>query len=113
MELITGSDYILLPKFLVSKRSILNPKNIDYRSFGYAIIFAQYPKDWREYSSQPSMDIHFEQLGLNKIKYPCVVKRSTCMRKTTTFELMFLLLTMQLGLNAILIKYLKSSNLKK
>ena len=73
MELITGSDYRLLPKFLVSKRAILNPKNIDHRSSGYAIMFAQYPKNWREYSSQPSMDIHFEQLGLNKIKYPVLL----------------------------------------
>ena len=69
MELITGSDYRLLLKFLVSKRAILNPKNIDHRSFGYAIMFAQNRKDLREYSSKPSMDIHFEQLGLNKIKY--------------------------------------------
>ena len=37
MELMTESDYRLLPKFLVSKRAILNPKNIDHRSFGYAI----------------------------------------------------------------------------
>ena len=73
MELITGSDYRLLPKFLVSKREILNPKNIDHRSFGYAIMFAQNPKDWREYSSKPSMDINFEQLGLNKIKYPVLL----------------------------------------
>ena len=41
----TESDYRLLPKFLVIKRAILNPKNIDYCSFGYAIIFAQNLKD--------------------------------------------------------------------
>ena len=75
MELITGSDYRLLPKVLVSKRAILNPTNIDHRSCGYAIMFAQNPKDWKEYSSKPSMDIHFEQLGLNKIKYPVLLNK--------------------------------------
>ena len=53
MELQTESDYRLLLKFLVSKQAILNPKNIDHRSFGYAIMFALNPKDWREYSSKP------------------------------------------------------------
>ena len=73
MELNTESDYRLLPKFLVSKGAILNPKNIDHRSFGYAIMFALNPKDWREYSSKPENDIHFAQLGLNKIKYPVLL----------------------------------------
>ena len=45
MKLNTESDYRLLPKFLVSKRAILNPKNIDHRSFGYAIMFALHSKD--------------------------------------------------------------------
>ena len=53
MELQTESDYRLLPKFVVSKQTILNPKNINHRSFGYAIMFALNPKDWREYSSKP------------------------------------------------------------
>ena len=45
MEFKTESDYRLLPKFLVSERAILNPKNIDRRSFDYAIMFALNPKD--------------------------------------------------------------------
>ena len=73
MELMTESDYRLLLKFLVSKRAILNPKNNDHVSFGYAIMFAQNPKVWREYSSKPKMNIYFEQLGLNKIKYPVLL----------------------------------------
>ena len=36
MKLITGSDYRYFPKFLISKRATLNPKNIDHRSFGFA-----------------------------------------------------------------------------
>ena len=36
-------------------------------------MFTQNPKDWREYSSKPEMDIYFEQLGLNKIKYPVLL----------------------------------------
>ena len=51
----TESDFRLLPKFLVSKRAILNPKNCDQRSFGYAIMFALYPKDWKYYASNPKM----------------------------------------------------------
>ena len=73
MELITSSDYRLLLKFIVSRRAILNPKNINHRSFSYSIMFVSNPKDWREYFSKSSMDIHFEQLGLNKIKYPVLL----------------------------------------
>lgn len=67
------SDFRLLPIFLASKRAILNPKNCDLRSFGYAIMFALYPNDWQFYASNPRNDINFEQLGLNKIKYPVLV----------------------------------------
>ena len=73
MEFKTESDYRLLPKILVSKQAILNPKNINHRSFGYAIMFDLNPKDWRIYSAKPAKDIHFDKLGLNKIKYPVLL----------------------------------------
>jgi hypothetical protein len=69
----TESDFRLLPKFLISKRAILNPKNMDHRSFGYAIMFSLHPNDWKYYASSPQKDSHFEQLGLNNIKYPVLI----------------------------------------
>ena len=114
MKLNTESDYRLLPKFLVSKRAILNHKNIDHRSFGYAIMFALNPKDWREDSSKTEKDIHFKQLGLNKIKYPVLFEEiPACEEQLLAFEIMFSPLTMHLVVNVILITYVKSSNQKK
>ena len=75
MELITSSDYRLLLKFIVSKRAILNPKNINHRSFNYFIMFAKNSKNCREYLSKPFINIHIEQLGLNKIKYPVLLNK--------------------------------------
>ena len=70
MSLTSVSDFRLLPTFLVSKRAILNPKNIDHRSFGYAIMFSFHPNDWRFYKSKPELDGNFEKHELHKIKYP-------------------------------------------
>ena len=73
MALNSESDYRLLPKYLLSKRAILNPKNNDHRSFGYAIMFALYPNDWKLYFSKPEQDKHFTHIGLDKIKYPVLI----------------------------------------
>lgn len=67
------SDYRLLPKFINSKRAVLNPKNNDHRSFGYAIMFALYPKDWKLYKFKPEEDQNFNHLCLQKIKYPVLI----------------------------------------
>ena len=67
------SDYRLLPKFLFSKRAILNPKNNDHRIFGYALMLAFHPKDWKIYSSKPEIDQHFHIHGLDKLKYPVLL----------------------------------------
>ena len=72
MSVLSESDFRLLPKFLISKRAILNPKNNDHRSFGYAIMFAYHPNDWKLYKSKPHLDGNFEKHGLNKIKYPAL-----------------------------------------
>ena len=73
MALTTENDYRMLPKYLISKRAILNPRNNDHRSFGYAIMFALNPKDWRIYASQPQKDNHFNQHDLDQIKYPVLI----------------------------------------
>ena len=67
------SDFRLLPTFLVSKRTILNPKNIDHRSFGYAIMFSFHPNDWQFYKSKPELDGNFVKHDLDKIKYPVLL----------------------------------------
>ena len=41
------SDYRLLPSFIVSTRSVLNPINNDLKSFKHAIGFSLHPTDWR------------------------------------------------------------------
>ena len=73
MELQTESDYRILPKYLISKRAILNPMNNDHRSFGYGIMFALYPNDWKIYKLKPQSDHHFRDKGLDKIKYPVLI----------------------------------------
>ena len=69
------SDYRLLPSFLFSKRAILNPTNIDQRSFGYAIMFYLHPNDWQKFKSKPHLDVNFEKDGLNQIKYPVLLEK--------------------------------------
>ena len=64
------SDFRLLPRYLISKRAILNPTNTDHCSFGYAIMFSFHPNDWKLYKYKPDMDGNFEKHGLHKIKYP-------------------------------------------
>ena len=73
MALSTESDFRLLPKFLLSKRAIINPQNNDHRSFGYAIMFALHPNDWRFYRTKPHLDINFEKHRLDKLKYPVLL----------------------------------------
>ena len=41
------TDFRLLPKFIQSKRAILNPMNNDHCSFGYAIVLCFHPNEWR------------------------------------------------------------------
>lgn len=66
------TDFRLLPKFIQSKRAILNPTNNDHCSFGYAILLFLYPNEWR--SSKvlltQRLKLKFAQHQLDKIKYP-------------------------------------------
>ena len=74
MSITSESDFRLLPKFLVHKRAILNPKNIDHCSFGYAIMFSFHPNDWNLYKYKPHLDGNFEKHELHKIKYPVLLE---------------------------------------
>jgi len=73
MALTNESDYRMLPKYLISKRAVLNPTNNDHRSFGYAIMFALNPNDWRIYARNPQNDDKFNKIGLDKLKYPVLI----------------------------------------
>ena len=44
---VSETDFRLLPKFLQSKRAILNPMNNDHCSFGYAIVLFYHPGEWK------------------------------------------------------------------
>ena len=64
------SDYRLLPSFIASTRSVLNPMNCDVKSFGYANVFAPHPTDWNSDRSQPANNNRFIQHELDSVKYP-------------------------------------------
>ena len=64
------SAYRLLPSFIVSSRSVLNPMNKDLKSFGHAIAFALYPTDWRSRRIFSASKSRLIEHGLDKIKYP-------------------------------------------
>ena len=63
------SYYRLLPSFIISTRSVLNPINNDLKSFGHAIGFALHPTDWRSRRIFSASNSRFIQHGLDKIKY--------------------------------------------
>jgi len=67
------SDYRLLPTFLQAKKAILNPKNKDRRSFGYAVALSFHPSDWNHNSNHLSNEERFSQHSLDKVKYPVAV----------------------------------------
>ena len=62
------SDYRLLPSFIASTRSVLNPRNNDLKSFGHA--FALHPTDWKSRKVYSASNSRFIQYGLDNIKYP-------------------------------------------
>ena len=64
------SDYRLLPSYIASTRSVLNPRNNDLKSFGQAIAFALHPRDWRSRRVYSASNSRFIQHGLDRIKYP-------------------------------------------
>ena len=66
----TESDYRLLPSFIASTRTVLNPKNRDLKSFGHAIVFAYHPTDWNSHRRKPANNSRFIQHGLDSVKYP-------------------------------------------
>ena len=63
------SDYRLLPLFIVSTRSFLNPLNNDLKSFGHAIAFALHLTIWRSRKNFSTSNSRFIQHGLDKIQY--------------------------------------------
>ena len=67
------SDYRLLPSFIASTRSVLNP-NINYlKSFGHAIALALYQTDWKSRKVYSASNSRFSQHELDKIKYPVLL----------------------------------------
>jgi len=68
------SDFRLLPKFLQAKKAIMNPKNTDRRSFGYAIALYFHPSDWRDNPNHLPKEERFYQHNLDALKYPVTVE---------------------------------------
>ena len=63
------SNYSLLPLFIASTRSVLNPRNNALKSFGHAIDFTLHPTDWRSRKVYSASYSRFIEPGLDKIKY--------------------------------------------
>ena len=64
------SDYRLLPSFIASTLSVLNPRIYDLKSFGHAIAFAFHPTDWSSRRVSSATNSRFIEHGLDKTKYP-------------------------------------------
>ena len=64
------SDYRLLPSFIASTRSVLNPMNRDVKSCGHATVFASHPTDWNTDCGQSANNSRFNQHELHWLKYP-------------------------------------------
>ena len=68
------TDFRLLPKFIQSKRAILNPLNNDHFSFGYAIVLCFHPNEWKMCCSKnllcQRLKQRFAHYGLEKLTYP-------------------------------------------
>ena len=64
------SYYRLLPSYILSTRSVLNPINQELTSFGHAIVVAHHPTDWNGRRGQPAKKGRLIQHGLDRIKYP-------------------------------------------
>ena len=70
MALGSESDYRLLPSFIASTLSVLNPRNNDLKSIGHAIAFALHPTDWKSRKVYSASNSRFSQHGIDEIKYP-------------------------------------------
>ena len=67
------SDFRLLPRFIQSKRAILNPPNNDHCSFGYATVLFYHPGEWKyRFKSMFSERLkkRLSEHKLDQIKYP-------------------------------------------
>ena len=64
------SDYRLLPSFIASTRSVLNPINRDVKSCGHATVFAPHPTDLNTDRGQSANNNQFNQYELDSLKYP-------------------------------------------
>ena len=69
MALGSESDYRLLPLFIASTRSVLNPRNNDLKRFGHAIACTLHPTDWKSRKVYSASNSRFSQHGMDKIKY--------------------------------------------
>ena len=90
------SDYRLLPSYILSTRSVLNPINQDLKSFGHAIVFAHHPTDWNATRGQPAKEERLIQHGLDKMKYPVLPSEIPNLDNQLRMRINFFLLTTHL-----------------
>ena len=69
MALGIESDYRLLPLFIALTRSVLNPRNNDFKSLGYAIFICCLSTDYKSRKVYSASNSRFCLHELNKMKY--------------------------------------------
>ena len=78
---LAGSSYIPLPKFLASKKAIINPKNSDQECFKWAVTEAVYPqKRDRDRITKTSKE-NAELFNWNGIKFPVKLSQISLFEK--------------------------------
>ena len=66
------SDFRILPTFIATTRSVVNPENQDNKSFGFAIVYHFHPNDFLyiPLTDTTVWSDRFKQHGLHNVKYP-------------------------------------------
>ena len=67
---LAGSSYIPLPKFLASKKAIINPKNSDQECFKWAVVEAVYPQKRDRDRITKTSKANAELFNWDGIKFP-------------------------------------------
>ena len=78
---LAGSSWVSLPKFLASKKAIINPKNSDQECFKWAVTEAVYPqKSNRDRITKTSKD-NAEKFNWDGIKFPVKLSQISLFEK--------------------------------
>ena len=78
---LAGSSYIPLPKFLASKKAIINPKNSDQECFKWAVTEAVYPQKSNCDRITKTSKNNAEKFNWDGIKFPVKLSQISLFEK--------------------------------